>query len=60
MSFMKLVSATSRIRHRDALALSGMVVGIGMLFPVFFVPELAFLAVPAFLVLVPSLLFAMQ
>lgn len=41
----------------DASALIGIVAGFAMLLPAFFVPELRFLALPAFVVLVPSLLF---
>lgn len=60
MSLMKLVTTNERMRRTDALAVVGMVAGMAMLFPVFFVPELAFLAVPAFVVLVPSMLLGMQ
>ena len=44
----------------DASALVGILVGFGMLLPSFFVPELHMLAVPAFAILVPSVLFGMR
>jgi hypothetical protein len=60
MSLMKLVTTIGQRRHTDTLALLGIVTGIGMLFPVFFLPDLAFLAVPGFLVLAPSILVGAQ
>lgn len=44
----------------DASALVGIAVGMGLLLPAFVAPEMGLLAVPAFLVLLPSLLFGMR
>ena len=41
----------------DASSLLGIAAGMGMLLPAFLVPDLAFLALPAGLVLLPSLLY---
>jgi hypothetical protein len=57
---MRFVTTHDRMRLEDTLALLGIVAGMGMLFPVFFVPEMAFLAVPALVVLMPSMLVGMQ
>lgn len=44
-------------RLLDASSLLGIVAGMGLMLPAFFVAELAFLAAPAFAVLVPSVLY---
>lgn len=41
----------------EASSLLGIAAGVGLMLPAFFVAELAFLALPAFAVLVPSLLY---
>jgi hypothetical protein len=43
-------------RALDVTSLVGILAGFGMLVPAIFVPELRFLSVPAFVVLLPSLL----
>ena len=44
----------------DVSSVVGMVAGMGLLLPAYVVPDLWFLALPAFLILVPSLLFGMR
>lgn len=51
---MKLLETTDQ--RLDAGSLAGIATGLGMLLPAFLVPELAVLAAPALLVLVPSLI----
>ena len=47
-------------RTLEASALLGILAGLGMLIPAFLVPEIGFLALPALLLLLPSLLFALR
>jgi len=44
-------------RTLEASSLFGIMAGVGLMMPAFFVAELAFLAVPAFAMLVPGLLY---
>jgi len=44
-------------RVLEISSLVGIMGGVGLMLPAFFVAELAFLALPAFAILVPSLLY---
>lgn len=47
-------------RNLDATSVVGILTGFGLLVPAIFVPELRMLAVPASMVLLPSLLIGMR
>lgn len=55
---MKAIAVSQRAL--DASTLLGVAAGIGLLIPAFVVPGLGSLALPAFVVLVPSLLLALR
>lgn len=52
--------ANGNDRVLDLSSFVGMMAGMGLLFPAYFVPEMRFLALPAFVVLLPSLLYGMR
>jgi hypothetical protein len=56
---MRIVTPHSYTRS-DATPLLGIMAGLALLMPAAVVPELGFLALPALVVLLPSLLFGMR